>query len=164
MLSTFGVVQCLLGCGSDCYQNFNFYKKMSRTTTRVITRYFGHLLQTQNPENTIGGSITVRLVSSLTSLDSTDSLLTNNSIFYLLVKFSLDEHETSRIMCFLCKVYWWLAANSSVTRLGDLLDFGPILKPLATINLPKSPTFVGNCCKGVKIFDFSIEIIFGRLL
>ena len=28
-------------------------------------------------------------------------------------------------------------------------------KPLATINLPKSPTFLGNFCKGVKIFNFS---------
>ena len=28
----------------------------------------------------------------------------------------------------------------NVTRLGDLLDFGQV-KPLATINLPKSPTF-----------------------
>ena len=27
---------------------------------------------------------------------------------------------------------------SSVTGLGDLLDFGQLLKPLATINLPKS--------------------------
>ena len=26
----------------------------------------------------------------------------------------------------------------SVTRLGDLLDFGKVLKPSATINLPKS--------------------------
>ena len=31
----------------------------------------------------------------------------------------------------------WL--TYSVTRLGDLLDFGQILKPLATIDLAKSP-------------------------
>ena len=37
---------------------------------------------------------------------------------------------------------------------------GKFSKPLATINLPKSPTFLGNFCKGVKIFDFSSEIIF----
>ena len=37
-------------------------------------------------------------------------------------------------------------------------------KPLATINLPKSPTLLGNLCKGVKIYHFSIEIIFGQLL
>ena len=34
----------------------------------------------------------------------------------------------------------------------------------ATINLPKSPTFLGNFCKGVKIFNFSSKIIFGQLL
>ena len=52
----------------------------------------------------------------------------------------------------------------SVTRLGDLLDFGHILKLLATINLPKSPTFLGNFRKCVKINHFSREIIFGQLL
>ena len=51
-----------------------------------------------------------------------------------------------------------------MTRLGDLLYFGQLLKPLATINFPKSPTFLGNFCKGVKIFNFSSEIIFGQLL
>ena len=48
-----------------------------------------------------------------------------------------------------------------MTRSGDLLDFGQLLKPLATINLPKYPTFLGNFCKGVKIYHFSKEIIFG---
>ena len=41
---------------------------------------------------------------------------------------------------------------------------GNFLKPLATINLPKSPTFLGNFCKGVKIFHFSSEIIFANFL
>ena len=49
-----------------------------------------------------------------------------------------------------------------MTRLGDLLDFGPFLKPLATFNLPKSPSFLSNFCKGVKIYHFSSEIIFGN--
>ena len=53
---------------------------------------------------------------------------------------------------------------SSAIRLGNLLDFGHLLKPLATINLPKSPTILGNFCKGVKISYFSCEIIFGQLL
>ena len=35
-----------------------------------------------------------------------------------------------------------------MTRLGDLLHF---LKPLATINLPKYPMFLGNLSIGVKI-------------
>ena len=42
-------------------------------------------------------------------------------------------------------------------------NLGNFSKPLATINLPKS-TFLGNFCKGVKIFNFSSEIIFGQLL
>ena len=36
------------------------------------------------------------------------------------------------------------------------------LKPLATINLPKSPTFLGNFCKGVKNLSFSSEVILGN--
>ena len=38
---------------------------------------------------------------------------------------------------------------------------GNFLKPLATINLPRFLTFLGNFCKGVKIYHFSGEIIFG---
>ena len=52
---------------------------------------------------------------------------------------------------------------TSVTRLGNLLDFGQILKTLVTINLPKLPTFFGNFCKGVKIITFCGEIIFCQL-
>ena len=39
---------------------------------------------------------------------------------------------------------------------------GNFSKPLATINLPKSPTFLGNFCEGVKIIHFSCEIILGN--
>ena len=35
-------------------------------------------------------------------------------------------------------------------------------KPLATIILPKSPTFLGKFCKGTKILNFSSEIILGN--
>ena len=42
-----------------------------------------------------------------------------------------------------------------MTRLDDLLDFGQLLKAFGEIIiLPKSPTFLGNFCKGVKIFNF----------
>ena len=41
---------------------------------------------------------------------------------------------------------------------------GSFSKPVATIILPKSPTFLGNFCQGLKIFNFSSEIIFGQLL
>ena len=51
-----------------------------------------------------------------------------------------------------------------MTRLGDFFDFGQLFKALVTIILPKSPTFLDNFCKGVKIFYVSSEIIFGQLL
>ena len=41
---------------------------------------------------------------------------------------------------------------------------GTFSKPLATINLPKSPTFLCNFYEVVKIFNFSSEIIFGQIL
>ena len=41
---------------------------------------------------------------------------------------------------------------------------GNFLKPFATNNLPKSPTFLGIFCKCVKIFNFSSVINFGQLL
>ena len=54
---------------------------------------------------------------------------------------------------------------NSVTRFDDLLDFEKLPEVIvATISLPKSHTFLGNFCKGVKIFHFSSEIIFGQLL
>ena len=52
----------------------------------------------------------------------------------------------------------------SVTRLGNFLHFGQLLKPLTAINLSKSLTFLGNFCKGVKFYYFASEIIFGQLL
>ena len=35
---------------------------------------------------------------------------------------------------------------------------------LTTINLPKSSTFLSNFCKGVKMYHFPSEVIFGQLL
>ena len=52
-----------------------------------------------------------------------------------------------------------LYAATSVTRLGNLLHFGQRFKAGGTIILP---TFLGNFCKGVKIFHFSSEIILGN--
>ena len=43
------------------------------------------------------------------------------------------------------------SALSSVTRLGNLLDFGQLFKAFDNNNLPKSPTFLGNFCKAIKI-------------
>ena len=51
-----------------------------------------------------------------------------------------------------------------MTRLGDLLHFGQPFKACGNKYLPKSPTLLGNFCKGVTIIHFSSEIIFGQLL
>ena len=45
-----------------------------------------------------------------------------------------------------------------------ILTLGKFLEPLATIDSPKSPTFLGTFCKDVKIYHFSSEVIFGQLL
>ena len=47
---------------------------------------------------------------------------------------------------------------------ANYCTLGNVLKPFATINLPKSPTFLADFCKGVKNLSFSSEIIFGQLL
>ena len=68
---------------------------------------------------------------------------------------------------------WWnkeiaiteICAQRSVwPDLAIFRTLGNFLKPLATINLAKSPTFLGNFCKGFKIYPFSSEIILGQLL
>ena len=52
----------------------------------------------------------------------------------------------------------------SVTRLGDFYTLGNFLKPLATINYPKSLTFLGNFCKYVKIYHFSWKSFLGNFI
>jgi len=53
---------------------------------------------------------------------------------------------------------------NSVTRLGDFLHFGQLFKAFGNNYLAQSFTFLGNFCKGVKIYHFSSEIIFSQLL
>ena len=55
-----------------------------------------------------------------------------------------------------------LLLPTSVTRLGNLMDFGQLFKAFGKINLPKSPTFLGNFCKGVKISFFLVESVLGN--
>ena len=49
--------------------------------------------------------------------------------------------------------------GSSVARLEDILDFGQLFSPLAAIKLSTSPTFLGNFCKGVKIYHFEATFL-----
>ena len=49
----------------------------------------------------------------------------------------------------------------SVTRMGDLLHFGQLCKAYGNIFFAQIAYIFGNFWKGVKIFHFSTEIIFG---
>ena len=57
----------------------------------------------------------------------------------------------------------WELSCSQYDQIGQFIGlWATFQKPLATINLPKSPTFLGIICKGVKIFSLSNEIILGN--
>ena len=61
-------------------------------------------------------------------------------------------YQLKYLQCLLC-------LQGSVTRLGDLLDFGRLYQSMRRqLVCPKSPIFLGNFCKGAKIFNFSSEI------
>ena len=53
--------------------------------------------------------------------------------------------------------------GNSVTRLGDFLHFGQPFKAFGNNKFAQISTFLGNFCKGVKIFQISNEIIFEQL-
>ena len=60
---------------------------------------------------------------------------------------------------------WFVTSWYSVSVWPDwaiYLTLGNFLKPLATINLSKSPTFLGNFCMCLKIYYFSSESILGN--
>ena len=48
-------------------------------------------------------------------------------------------------------------------QIGRFIGLGQVLKPLTTINLPKSPTLLCNFLKVAKIFNFYSTIIFWQL-
>ena len=102
--------------------------QIGRHTRREIQERMGCVLEARYNKRTltVGGSITIRLVSSL--------------------------HLTASLH------------TASVTRLGNLLDFGQLLKPLVTINLPKSPTFLGNFVKVSKSLIFLVKSFLGNFL
>ena len=47
-------------------------------------------------------------------------------------------------------------------QIGRFFALWATFKAFGKINLPKSPTFLGKFCKGVKIYHFSREIILGN--
>ena len=102
-----------------------------------------------------------RILHSLTCTLRTTSIPTYLPTFFATLDISLSKTNT---YAFPYKHTRSLSLTLSVIRLGDLLDFGQLLKPLATINLSKSLTFLGNFYKDVKINHFSSEIILRQLL
>ena len=61
----------------------------------------------------------------------------------------------------LMTLLWHVQSSNQCDQIGQFFGLWATFK---TIILPKSPTFLGNCCKGVKSFHFSSELIFGQLL
>ena len=53
---------------------------------------------------------------------------------------------------------------SSVTRLGDLFDFGHLFKAFGNNYFAQIGHIFGNFCKGVQIFNCSNKLIFVQLL
>ena len=58
--------------------------------------------------------------------------------------------------------FWWIVATTLRNVLTSVTRLGNFLKPLATIILPKSPTFLGNFCKGVKVYLFLVKSFLGN--
>ena len=58
----------------------------------------------------------------------------------------------------------WGNIVDSVTRFGDLLHFGQLIKACGNTFLGRISTYLGNFCNDVKIFRVSSGIIFGKLL
>ena len=54
--------------------------------------------------------------------------------------------------------------GNSVTRLGDLLDFGQLYKAFGNNQFVQIYHILRQFCIGVKIYHFSSEIIFGQHL
>ena len=54
--------------------------------------------------------------------------------------------------------------NTSVTRLDDLLHFGQLFKACGNNYFSQIAHILDNFSKGVKIFQFTSEIIFGQIL
>ena len=52
---------------------------------------------------------------------------------------------------------------TSVTRFGDLFHFGQLGQACGNNQFAQIDRILGKFCKGVKLFRFSSELIFGQL-
>ena len=61
----------------------------------------------------------------------------------------------------LAHVFYGKKVDVSVTRLGNLLDFGQLFKAFGNNYFAQILHILRQFCKGAKIYHFSSEIIFG---
>ena len=85
-------------------------------------------------------------------------------IVYFSKSYFLNVHMTLFEQNHSCLNDWSENSGLQLDQIGRFIGLWDFLKSLATIILPKSPTFLGNFSKVVKIYHFSSEIIFGQLL
>ena len=62
------------------------------------------------------------------------------------------------------KYFLTISIRISVTRSDDLLDFGQLLQAFGNNLFVQISHILREFLKGVKIYHFSIEIIFGQVL
>ena len=72
------------------------------------------------------------------------------------------DHTSLQLTNFYTKVHLLSSKVDSVTRSGNFCTFSNFLKPLGTINLPKSPTFLGNFLKVSKSIIFLVKSFLGN--
>ena len=85
-------------------------------------------------------------------------------VFALVKAFNRTCFDIWNQPCWNIKLFFRHWIMISVTRSGNLFDFGQLFIAFGNINLPKSLKLIGNFCKCVKIFHFSSEIILGNLI
>ena len=81
-----------------------------------------------------------------------------NTSIHLLYSKELHELEVPILVLFMRWELWAVWPDWSIYCTSCKFS-----EPLAAIIMPKLFTFLGNFCKGVKIFHFASEIIFGQL-
>ena len=129
--------------------------------TIVFTRFATGLVRQLDWSNvccpaTNGRQIILRLLN----LNSNRKFLAATNIEGKLKNHFWKKKHTLKFICQKTWIYAYLEALWPDWAI--YLTLGNFLKPLTTIYLPKSRTFLGNFCKGVKIYHFCSELIFGN--
>ena len=150
------VVRSVIKFNDNCkLLHKTFFAQTTTTTTKTFNIHFDCKKQDKS-----GGSRCYKtLCRSLVEIlgDCWRKLLTVERSWV-----QIPAYDTNKIIfTFVCCIVTIVAVWPDWAIYGILGNFS---KPLAALNLPKSLTFLVNLCKGVKLFNFSSEIIFGQLL